>query len=349
MVSPRVLPRRPAWHGLLLGATALALAGCATVEAPRELALQMDATSPRYDTEPCRQARQEAQAFDDKIGFRAGTGLALGLMLGPIGLPIAASIDMQQTERRRESVARLKAACDGPLREGESTAVPLPLRAELQQLDAQRTSGQIDGPTYKTRREALMARIPATPTAPAAPAAIALAVGAGFVWQDVDGLTGVELPESQLVVSAVDADVIAFNDGQLLLARTLAGPRRGRPAGGWLAGYDLGQLTSGGRLTATYHPPTAEDEAVEVQLQVEAEEQLSFVSGAVRVWRARLSGHASYKGPYQTPPAWLGARMQGTVWIEPHSGLLLKAAVESRYPTYALRRNLLRTVVPPSS
>lgn len=346
MVSAGVLPRRPAWHGLMLGATALALAGCATVEAPRDLALQMDAASPRYDTEPCRQARQEAQAFDDKIGFRAGAGVALGLMLGPIGLPIAASIDMQQTERRRESVARLKAACDGPLRAGESTAIPPPLRAELQQLDALRASGQIDGPTYKVRREALMARLPATPEAPAA---IALVVGTGFVWQDVDGLTGVEQPESSWVVSAVDADAIAFNDGQLLLARTLAGPRRGRPAGGWLAGYDLGQLTPGSRLTATYHPPTAEDEAVEVQLQVEAEEQLSFLSGAVRVWRAKLSGHASYKGPYQTPPAWLGARMEGTVWIEPHSGLLLKATVESRYPTYALRRNLLRTVVPSSS
>jgi hypothetical protein len=78
----------------------LALAGCAAAN-PQETSLKLNMQDPLYDTADCRAARQTALLYDDKVPQRAAEGVAIGLLLGPFGLPIAAGIDANQDKQRK--------------------------------------------------------------------------------------------------------------------------------------------------------------------------------------------------------------------------------------------------------
>lgn len=78
---------------------ALMLAGCAA--SPKKVALKLDDTDPAFTSTDCRMARDAALHYDDKVLARMGTGLALGLFLGPFGLPFAAMADAHQNEQRK--------------------------------------------------------------------------------------------------------------------------------------------------------------------------------------------------------------------------------------------------------
>ena len=76
----------------------LLFAGCASV--PQQTISELDTTDPKYKTQACLDARNIALTYDDKVASRAGTGLALGLLLGPFGLPLAAALDSSQNGKR---------------------------------------------------------------------------------------------------------------------------------------------------------------------------------------------------------------------------------------------------------
>ena len=52
-----------------------------------------------YNTAECKEMRQKALEYNDRVLERMGVGL--GLFLGPFGLPLAAAGDLKQNEERK--------------------------------------------------------------------------------------------------------------------------------------------------------------------------------------------------------------------------------------------------------
>ena len=85
---------------LLLTTSAFILSACATASNPKQTMLELDERDPKFESAACLDARNAAMRYDDKVLARMGTGLALGLFLGPLGIPLAAAADMNQNKER---------------------------------------------------------------------------------------------------------------------------------------------------------------------------------------------------------------------------------------------------------
>jgi hypothetical protein len=328
---------------LCVTAGAVILSGCATYESPHTVLQSMDAKAPRYETDECRQARQEAMAFDENVGGRVGVGLALGLFLGPLALPLAAAGDVAHGEKRKAAVALLKDACDGDLAAGPSGPALLRLQQDLARLETERAQGRLPEAEYRAQREALVAQ---HLDKQVAGAGRALVVGTELVLRDREPLSGTTLHETRLLVTDVGPEAVVFNGGDLSLWRRTAKVRGGRMPGAALSGFEVGALKQGDSLKATFQPANHGDEAVPVEVHIEGEEAMAVTNGSIPTLRARLKGFASFEAPYGSPQAWRGAPIAGQVWIDRTSGLVLKAAVDCSYPTYALKRDLMRATLP---
>lgn len=94
-------------------AVAAILAGCAAQ--PQQTVVNLDTASAKYSSDECRMARQTALAYDDNVGGRVGAGLALGLLLGPFGVPLAMAMDSSQNTKREAINTELVKHCGGSL------------------------------------------------------------------------------------------------------------------------------------------------------------------------------------------------------------------------------------------
>lgn len=92
-----------------MSAMTLILAGCATN--PQETLGTLNQADPKYESQSCLDARNAALAYNDKVMSRVGTGLVLGLLLGPFGIPIAAAVDMNQNDQRKWMNAEMERRC----------------------------------------------------------------------------------------------------------------------------------------------------------------------------------------------------------------------------------------------
>lgn len=94
----------------------LLLSACATNPAPRDTVARLDASHPRYDSAKCRQARAEAQQYNEHRIVRAVVGVG-----GNVVMPFAgAAAGGALTHRLEKKKARLnhavaRACLDDPL------------------------------------------------------------------------------------------------------------------------------------------------------------------------------------------------------------------------------------------
>ena len=65
----------------------------------------------KYSTQECKDMRQKALDYNDRVLSRIGTGAALGLFLGPFGMPLAAGADIKQNEERKAWSREVHLAC----------------------------------------------------------------------------------------------------------------------------------------------------------------------------------------------------------------------------------------------
>ena len=86
----------------------LSLIGCA--QNPNEISSNY-VNDPKFNTENCQNMRQKALEYNDRVLGRMGTGVALGLFLGPFGLPLAAAGDLAQNEERKAWSREVHLAC----------------------------------------------------------------------------------------------------------------------------------------------------------------------------------------------------------------------------------------------
>lgn len=93
----------------LLVVCSIALAGCAPK--PQMYAETLPSDDPKWKTPECLSIREKAFGYDDKVAERAVAGLALGLFLGPFGLPFAAAADSAQNEERRAFAREVHMRC----------------------------------------------------------------------------------------------------------------------------------------------------------------------------------------------------------------------------------------------
>ncbi len=95
--------------GLVAGIVGVGLlAGC--TEQPNQISNNyMD--DPKYNSEECGDIRLRALEYNDRVAARAGTGLALGLFLGPFGIPLAIAGDKAQDNERKAWAREIHSAC----------------------------------------------------------------------------------------------------------------------------------------------------------------------------------------------------------------------------------------------
>ena len=104
--------RRPpkALAAALLAATALG--ACAST--PQKTISKLDDRDPKYSSQECLDARNIALKYDDKTLSRMGTGVGLGLLLGPFGIPLAGIADMSQNDKRALINKEIERRCTTP-------------------------------------------------------------------------------------------------------------------------------------------------------------------------------------------------------------------------------------------
>jgi hypothetical protein len=92
---------------------ALAMVGACATTVRQNLA-ELDHTDPAYNSEACLRARDVAMQHNEHMGTRAAGGMALGLLLGPFGIPIAAMADANAAERRSMINEEVRRRCTTP-------------------------------------------------------------------------------------------------------------------------------------------------------------------------------------------------------------------------------------------
>jgi hypothetical protein len=93
---------------MVLTVAAFGLAGCA--QNPNEISNDY-INDPKYNTEGCQEMRIKALDYNDRVLGRVGTGLALGLFLGPFGIPLSVMADANQNEERKAWSREVHLAC----------------------------------------------------------------------------------------------------------------------------------------------------------------------------------------------------------------------------------------------
>lgn len=114
----------------ILGVACASLSASACASNPRQTLLDMDSSSPLYNTPACAQAREAALAYNDKVISRMGMGMALGL-LGPVGLIGAVALDANQNNERQMLNDILARDCGIATAETDAAAAPEPEADEV--------------------------------------------------------------------------------------------------------------------------------------------------------------------------------------------------------------------------
>ena len=104
--------RRPQRAVVIIIAASLALGACAST--PQKTISNLDERDPKYSSQECLDARNIALKYDDKTLSRMGTGVGLGLLLGPFGIPLAGIADMSQNDKRALINKEIERRCTTP-------------------------------------------------------------------------------------------------------------------------------------------------------------------------------------------------------------------------------------------
>ena len=93
---------------LIMAIAALGLVGCA--QNPKEVSKNYT-SDVKYNTANCQAMRRKALDYNDRVLGRMGTGLALGVFLGPFGIPLVAAGDIAQNNERKAWSREVHLAC----------------------------------------------------------------------------------------------------------------------------------------------------------------------------------------------------------------------------------------------
>lgn len=98
------------------------LGGCAAK--PQDAIQTISTADPKFNSPECLDIRSRAVTYNNRVGERVGVGLALGVLTGPIGLPIAAAMDADANSDRVAFNREIELRCmtNPPARTTESVA-----------------------------------------------------------------------------------------------------------------------------------------------------------------------------------------------------------------------------------
>ena len=94
---------------LILGASALILAGCAT--APRQTVKDLNRRDPEYASRDCRQARAAVARYDDQKDGRAAIAVAGNFVVPFAGAAAAMAMSKMKDDDREALNQRVRRAC----------------------------------------------------------------------------------------------------------------------------------------------------------------------------------------------------------------------------------------------
>lgn len=177
------------------------------------------------------------------------------------------------------------------------------------------------------------------PTAPATPAAappMALGSGTLLVYQDFEAISGARQGETIYTVSERSADQWVLNQGSIIVG-TNGTPIKGLMSSAMVYGMGPQEIARGGTWEGKFRAPdVANDVAVTLTL---LDKQTRTISG-VRFNAAHLKveGYANQSGVSRGG----GAPIDGELWVDTDTGLLIAISIVSRHSSYSVRRELVR-------
>lgn len=167
-------------------------------------------------------------------------------------------------------------------------------------------------------------------------------IGTRFFIREQDAVSGVATGESGLTLSSLTATVAEFNDGAVVLGRS-GQTSKGATGGANINGLSAADLSVGQRRKGTF-APIGGGEAVPVDLVVVSLQTLPEEMGRFQVARVQVNGYAA--GDLQAGTQSRRAPIEGYIQMELTTGLVLNANVVCRDSRYAMRRQMVRVVLP---
>jgi hypothetical protein len=354
---------------VLIASVVVAVTGCATVQ-PQQAVQSLDTSSPRYEMQDCRQARQIAMEYDDNVAGRVGVGLGLGLLLGPLGVPLAIAVDANQANKRNAVLEELKRHCEGePTAEeqrlttvaqvGVTSSSISDAQRRLQLLRELRDKGLLSEAEFEEQRKKLVEALLAEPTAPPRAASTVqpatsptattatthtsdtvLQIGDRLVFRELDPISGARLHETTLDVTAIRGRSVEFNRGAVRIDER--GRFAGTPAKPTVSGTLAPSMRPGSQWKAVVLldidvPPTP------VDLRVRSTRDRQIAGRTFKAAQVAVSGyatvdHITVPGRGALP---MGTPFDGEMWVDTETGIILAIHVTSRHSVYAFRRELI--------
>jgi len=165
--------------------------------------------------------------------------------------------------------------------------------------------------------------------------------GTRLVYADSDVQTRVEQGQSAFVVTDIGPSRWVFNDG-LIVSAADGTPEKGSMHAVLVYGAGPAQIARGGRWTGTFRVGGVFED-VPAQFTLLGKQSKVVAGRAFNAARLRVEGFASraYGGGVGTAG---GAPFEGEMLVDADTGLVLELTVNSRHPSYAIRRELVRLV-----
>lgn len=340
---------------------AIGLAGCAT--SSKDIASAY--VSPlQYQSYDCAQIAAEVQRIQSRVvdlGGRLDEAASNDKAIMGVGLILfwPALFALGGTKQQEAEYARLKGEyealqqaavarkCAGAVAittTTESGPAPDPASVaeaerRLALLREMKAKGMLTDAEFDQKRAAIADVVLAaqTPSSPSPPTeATTGVVGLRFVLRDSDPHSKAVSGELSLSIDSVSERGTVLNGGTTTLDPT------GRVLTGTvpvphLAGLGGGRLTPGVTTTASFIP-VAVVPPVDVRVRVLRIDTMRLSNRDIAVVRCAVSGYASHVQIPGMRPGSLGAAISGEIAVEPATGLVFSANVQSMNPYYALNR-----------
>jgi hypothetical protein len=175
----------------------------------------------------------------------------------------------------------------------------------------------------------------------AAPGSASFQPGTTLIVRENDAMSSAVLGETVLVVFEQSASNWAFNQGTIV-ARSDGTPVKGQMHDALIYGIGPAELSRGvGTVEGKFRGLGGAD-TVPVTLTMQGKQQRVVAGQPFDAVRVRVEGYAMRSASANGSGSTSGASIEGEMWVDARTGLVLSTTVKSRHPAYNIQREVVR-------